>query len=155
MKPSALLLVIRAYLICALTTSVLGFLSCVILSSIEVFILVLIYMWIICSPISVAGILFACLCGAPKDWIKKPYLNCLCALLVFIINITVTDGSFMQRMLIKFVPDSILYYNNGIENRINDTVMSICKWIFSFVFLFFFILITSTLYKYVKRRTQN
>lgn len=141
--------VIRAYFICALMTSILGFVLCFVHEAIYQYIIVLIYAWVIWSPIAIFAMIIACMCGAPKDWIERLWLNCICSLVIFIANISGTINLIITHIAIKVLPYNVLYYYNGIENRTNDTVISILIWISSFVFLVLFIIITSILYKYL------
>ena len=57
MRELSFKMVIRAYLICALITSILGIISCSVHDIINWFPIVLLYAWIIFSPISILALI--------------------------------------------------------------------------------------------------
>mgnify|MGYP006959872762 CR=1 FL=1 len=76
-------MVIRAYLICALMTSILGIISCSVHDIINWYPFILLYAWIILSPISILALITVYLLGVQRDWICKIPLICLCAFIVY------------------------------------------------------------------------
>ena len=71
MRELSFKMVIRAYLICALMTSILGIISCSVHDIINWFPIVLLYAWIILSPISILALITVYLLGVQRDWICK------------------------------------------------------------------------------------
>ena len=120
-------MVIRAYLICALMTSILGIISCSVHDIINWFPIVLLYAWIILSPISILALITVYLLGVQRDWICKIPLICLCAFIVYFINLNSSESYLINFFATQTVPYDLLYYNNGIEIRVNDTIFSIFR----------------------------
>ena len=83
MRELSFKMVIRAYLICALMTSILGIISCSVHDIINWFPIILLYDWIILSPISILALITVYLLGVQRDWICKIPLICLCAFIVY------------------------------------------------------------------------
>ncbi len=129
MRELSFKMVIRAYLICALMTSILGIISCSVHDIINWFPIVLLYAWIILSPISILALITVYLLGVQRDWICKIPLICLCAFIVYFINLNSSESYLINFFATQTVPYDLLYYNNGIEIRVNDTIFSIFTWV--------------------------
>lgn len=70
----------------------------------------------------------------------------------------VTNSS--ESYLINFfatqtVPYDLLYYNNGIEIRVNDTIFSIFTWVLSYFILVLFIVISTIMYRFFKKHSKK
>ena len=49
---------------------------------------------------------------------------------------------------------SALYYNNGIEIRVNDTIFSIFTWVLSYFILVLLIVISTIMYRFFKKHSK-
>lgn len=143
MRELSFKMVIRAYLICALMTSILGIISCSVHDIINCFPFVLLYAWIILSPISILALITVYLLGVQRDWICKIPLICLCAFIVYFINLNSSESYLINFFATQIVPYDLLYYNNGIEIRVNDTIFSIFTWVLSYFILVLLIVIST------------
>lgn len=148
-------MVIRAYLICALMTSILGIISCSVHDIINWFPIVLLYAWIILSPISILALITVYLLGVQRDWICKIPLICLCAFIVYFINLNSSESYLINFFATQTVPYDLLYYNNGIEIRVNDTIFSIFTWVLSYFILVLFIVISTIMYRFLKKHSKK
>ena len=154
MRELSFKMVIRAYLICALMTSILGIISCSVHDIINWFPIVLLYAWIILSPISILALITVYLLGVQRDWICKIPLICLCAFIVYFINLNSSESYLINFFATQTVPYDLLYYNNGIEIRVNDTIFSIFTWVLSYFILVLFIVISTIMYRFFKKHSK-
>ena len=154
MRKLSFKMVIRAYLICALMTSILGIISCSVHDIINWFPIVLLYAWIILSPISILALITVYLLGVQRDWICKIPLICLCAFIVYFINLNSSESYLISFFATQTVPYDLLYYNNGIEIRVNDTIFSIFTWVLSYFILVLLIVISTIMYRFFKKHSK-
>ena len=154
MRELSFKMVIRAYLICALMTSILGIISCSVHDIINWFPIVLLYAWIILSPISILALITVYLLGVQRDWICKIPLICLCAFIVYFINLNSSESYLINFFATQTVPYDLLYYNNGIEIRVNDTIFSIFTWVLSYFILVLLIVISTIMYRFFKKHSK-
>ena len=148
MRKLSFKMVIRAYLICALMTSILGIISCSVHDIINWYPFILLYAWIILSPISILALITVYLLGVQRDWICKIPLICLCAFIVYFINLNSSESYLINFFATQTVPYDLLYYNNGIEIRVNDTIFSIFTWVLSYFILVLLIVISTIMYRF-------
>ena len=154
MRELSFKMVIRAYLICALMTSILGIISCSVHDIINWFPIILLYDWIILSPISILALITVYLLGVQRDWICKIPLICLCAFIVYFINLNSSESYLINFFATQTVPYDLLYYNNGIEIRVNDTIFSIFTWVLSYFILVLLIVISTIMYRFFKKHSK-
>ena len=154
MRELSFKMVIRAYLICALMTSILGIISCSVHDIINWYPFVLLYAWIILSPISILALITVYLLGVQRDWICKIPLICLCAFIVYFINLNSSESYLINFFATQIVPYDLLYYNNGIEIRVNDTIFSIFTWVLSYFILVLLIVISTIMYRFFKKHSK-
>lgn len=93
-------------------TSILGIISCSVHDIINWFPIVLLYAWIILSPISILALITVYLLGVQRDWICKIPLICLCAFIVYFINLNSSEFYLINFFATQTVPYDLLYYNN-------------------------------------------
>lgn len=67
---------------------------------------------------------------------------------VFFINLNSSESYLIIFFATQIVPYDLLYYNNGIEIRVNDTIFSIFTWVLSYFILVLLIVISTIMYRF-------
>ena len=70
------------------------------------------------------------------------------------INLNSSESYLINFFATQIVPYDLLYYNNGIEIRVNDTIFSIFTWVLSYFMLVLFIVISTIMYRFFKKHSK-